>query len=269
MVCWQEYLLGVLHGDGSILFNRSKNGRTPSGITIPVSPKDEPYADRMIEIVSLAYPNTKPRKKYSNSSNMYRVNFFNAEIARNLYRFKQNGKWHVPELSHPEFYLAGLWDTDGYVGKTRRLALELSVKSSSNLFQVENIMKELGFSSVKIRVKKYSNKLGSFSSDRIVLQSKQNALMFKELIPLQHYRKQMEMDAKIADFENVKGRRRHGGLRDEVVKLTRCSPMSGSELAALLGKKDATHLTKELLKYTKEGFLSRERIGGVYVYSSR
>lgn len=262
---WFEYLLGVFQGDGCLTYNKYKGRRHPSGMSIAVGNQDHEYADRLLSIITSFCRSLRPRIR---CDKVLRVNWYNAEMARIFAQYKSAGLWSVPtSLEFPDYYIAGLWDTDGYVSGSRRNSLVLQVKASGNLEIPRLILQNMGFDRVRIHEKKYTNKLGYFESEGIRISSKKLVTLFGKLIPLQHPRKIKEIQCKVNEFSDVKSKRGHGQMREEICDYVSRNPGSTSiDIAKHLNKPGPTHVTKELVKYLHEGYLSRVRNGKTFTY---
>lgn len=264
---WFEYLIGVLQGDGNITFNKNKNGdKKPSGVCITVGYDAIDYRQRLLEIISLTFDMVKI--KIYDGKTASHIMFFNTIIAQNLYKFKQNGIWSVPDLIYPNYYLAGLWDTDGYIGTNLNSKMELSIKKSGNLEIVKNKFKELGFNWTKINYCKKTNAIGTFEYESIYLSCKEDCLLFYDTIPLQHPRKIKELEKRKELLNNIIGRRRHLQMAEETIRFLQTNPLSDSgQIANHLNKPNRTHITKELLRYVKLGYIKRHKVNKKYLYT--
>jgi hypothetical protein len=199
-----EYLLGVIHGDGYVKCYH-RNGV----ILIPIALQDEGYKNALKLIFEQAYGYV-PQEFLHN--NCFYLRVCSLKIAEGFVKYKNNGRWLIPELGYPEEYLAGLWDTDGSVQFRRRTYkrgnrvgytvsryIGLEQKSNGNLKLVVPILKSLNFNS-SLRTYIYENKFGVFKKDVIRILSSDFA-SFKSIIPLKHPRK-------IAALEKVVGYKR-------------------------------------------------------------
>lgn len=260
-----EYLLGAIHGDGNINFNiTKKQGRVPSGLTVTVGRDDASYSEVIRNAMLDVFPEGNAYSKLEGS--VYRVRIYNVTLAKHFFQWKHDGVWEVPDLKHPQHYLAGIWDTDGYIGGSRRTKIEVRIKKSGNLRHVARALSDLGFTRIVTKTRHYRNSLGCFESESICLSSKKDIVNFKELIPLRHPRKQNELANKTIDFEQIAGRRGHCEMLDEVRNILSGTTKTSSEIAASLGKIDPTHITKDLLKYSLAGFIRRRKVGRHYEY---
>lgn len=192
-----EYLLGVIHGDGCVTYNK-----TLRVINIIVSANDKKYKDVLKHIIEEAY-GYKPREHMYNGC--YHLKIHPKKIVAQFLGCKVNGKWIIPKLHYPAEYLAGLWDTDGYfsfcVGKYKNKTkqggirtgsctwrrIEICQKSNGNLRRVIPILRSLGFSP---HVRRYTNttKLGTFKRDILIIPSS-DYVRFQSVIPIKHPRK--------------------------------------------------------------------------------
>lgn len=264
---WFEYMIGVLQGDGTMRYNSYKGTKHPSGISIAVGKGDAAYAHVLRQIIQKMNENLKPKIR---CEKVLRVSFYKSDLAREFAKYKSEGTWSIPQLKYPEYYLAGLWDTDGYVGKSRRNRLYLSVKRSGNLQIVKGLLEKIGFERVKIVEKEYTNELGTFECESISFASKKDTEKFAKCIPLQHPRKIAEISAKMAQFATVSPRRGHKEMLGTIVAFLRTHPRSNSsKIACHLGKYRPSDITKELLRYSELNLLKREldATGRRYLYS--
>jgi hypothetical protein len=260
-----EYLLGVIQGDGNIVFNYWKEKKYPSGISIAVGYDDADYAAKLVGIIDDTYEGIKAYTR--NDESVIRVKFYNSGISRDFYKFKKKGIWALPELEYPEYYIAGLWDTDGNVGSSRRTHMRLSVKRSGNLELVKPILEGIGFDRVKVVPHLTKNKLGIFPMEKISFSSKKHALLFEKSIPIQHPRKEIELAEKTKDFLTIKGRRGHKEMCELVVNYISRNPgCTSNDMAKMLSKTNGTYITKELLRYTKQGFIKRQEVKHCFRY---
>jgi len=190
-----EYLLGVIHGDGFVRYGKTCE------IAIPVSTSDEEYKNVLKRTFEEAYGYT-PHERMHNGC--WYLEVHPKKIVEQFRGCKTDGRWIIPKLLHPGEYLAGLWDTDGYFcfrmgvyKKTKRgktLAgiciqrkIELRQKSNGNLKLILPILRSLGFNPW-MRSYTYTNKLGSFKSDVLIILPS-NYGLFKLTIPIRHPRK--------------------------------------------------------------------------------
>jgi len=109
-----EYLLGVYLGDGTKL-NKGNGiniavGRKVLSYAIDLSLLLEPYGGHIYHDY---YAGAKHYHKYCYRVKATDKNFFPDHFVR----YKENGVWTLPKLSHPNEFLAGVFDTDGTVRK--------------------------------------------------------------------------------------------------------------------------------------------------------
>jgi len=212
-----EYLLGVIHGDGYV-----RDDGKSCEIAIPVSSDEKGYKNILKETFEREYGYT-PRERIHN--NCYYLTIHPKKIVEQFRYYKVNGGWIIPKLEYPSEYLAGLWDTDGYFyfhegmykkiknGRMRicvctRRRIELRQKSNGNLKLIVPLLKSLGFSPW-IGSYTYTNKLGTFRNDIVIVPSSNYAL-FKSTVPLKHPRKK-EVLEKIVDYK-PRWKNRWGGV---------------------------------------------------------
>lgn len=201
-----EYLLGVIHGDGYV---RATNNGTSYQLSVPVSIKDEGYKEVLKQIFVNTY-DYAPHERMHN--NCFYLEVFKKEIVKPFIGYKINGRWIIPKLKYPHEYLAGLWDTDGYIAfheyrdvpryvkKNNRFekkthvgrTIELRQKSNGNLNLIIPILSSLGFCPT-LREYTYKNKLGIFKMDVLKILTLDFPL-FKKMITIRHPRKKGELE---------------------------------------------------------------------------
>ena len=201
-----EYLLGVIHGDGYV---RTTHNGVSYNLSIPVSIRDEGYKEVLKQIFIKTYDYAPHERIYNNC---FYLEVFKEKIVKPFLGYKINGKWIIPKLKYPHEYLAGLWDTDGYVSfreykdvpryikKNDRFekrthvirTIELRQKSNGNLNLITPILRSLGFSP-SLRTYIYKNKLGIFEADVLKVPTS-DFILFKETIPIRHPRKRGELE---------------------------------------------------------------------------
>ena len=216
-----EYLLGVIHGDGYV-----KCRRRSGIILIPIALRDEAYKNALKLIFERAY-GYMPQEFLHN--NCFYLQVCSVKIAEEFVRYKNDGRWLLPELEYPEEYLAGLWDTDGSiqfqmyrykkgnrVGYTVSRYIGLEQKSNGNLKLVVPILKSLNFNP-SLRTYIYENKLGVFKKDVIRVPSPDFA-RFKSIIPLKHSRKIIALEKVVGYKRRWKNQYGEGLVLKEVTK---------------------------------------------------
>ncbi len=258
-----EYLIGAIQGDGNLAFNRWKNKRHPSGFVITVGRKNPEYVDLLAGFISATFGKSPIIR---DKERVYRVAFYNAEIARAIYLYKHDGVWRVPACNQ-EHYLAGLWDTDGYIHTGD---VGINQKARGNLYKISPLLEKLGFYYAQVRLYSYTNSLGQFNDERINMRNKRDIELFAKTIPLRNPEKIRQLKQEIIRLKSIKSRRRNYELlRDFIEYLRNNEPASAAQIAKATGKRSAIHITKELHKYWERGYFDRFKKNGRFYYVRR
>lgn len=167
-----EYLIGVLHGDGCVIGNRFE---------IAVGFDDEKYCDELMKIIKKT--TGLSAKKYRNKyAGCFYTQVFSANLADKLKGYKDKKKWTIPDLEYPEEYLAGLFDTDGYITSWGGLAI--AQKDLGNLENIVLLFEKVG---IPCTLRKYVRTNG-YKTEVISIR-KRLLKEFSENIPIKHPRK--------------------------------------------------------------------------------
>jgi len=194
-----EYLLGVVHGDGYV--RTSHNGKS---YLLSIAVKCPEYAEVLKRILEKAYDYTPHGRIHNNC--LY-LEVYPKKIVRSFLDYKAGEKWAIPELKYPEEYLAGLWDTDGYLyfgfheyknknnetgkewsGVAVHRKIELRQKSNGNLKLITHLLLSLGLNPRPVKTYVYKNKWGEFEADVLRIPSC-DYVRFWSTIPIKHPRK--------------------------------------------------------------------------------
>lgn len=171
------YLLGVIHGDGSI---------APRSITVCVGYKDAEYAEYLISVfrdLGCEPKVYRPRAAMS-------IQFHSAELQRQFAPFKKNGVWSIPDNLNSAAWLAGIIDTDGCVSlANRKCAVIITLKRSGNLYHAVSQLEKIGIpgASVKETNSTYGGKV--YPIETLRLTSFTNILKFANAVKLRHPKK--------------------------------------------------------------------------------
>lgn len=171
------YLLGVIQGDGSV------NKRS---ISIFVGYQDAEYATKIIEI----WQKLGFTPKIYNPKNVIRIDVNNLELTSQLKNYKCNGIWTLPENLNFSHWLAGIFDTDGYVTLvTQKRLVGITLKRSGNLQLVAAALAALGVPDVKVNnsTSKFQGK--EYLIEILHLSSFSRILAFNSVVQLRHPRK--------------------------------------------------------------------------------
>src|SRR4051812_41381216 len=109
-----SYLLGVVHGDGSI---------APRSVCISVGHKDGDYASLLSEL----WERFGCRPKLYRGRSGLRLDVHDKPLRDAFAAYKERGIWQWPAGLHAPSYLAGVFDTDGCVPapSSKRLVIVL------------------------------------------------------------------------------------------------------------------------------------------------
>lgn len=116
-----EYLLGVIHGDGSI---------SKKELTISVWKEDKEYFDFLMKLIPLA--TNIEAGYYMDKSKNYVIWISSINLSEKMKCFKINSAWSIPELKYPEEWIAGCFDTDGCISK-RDGSIHISQRIKENI----------------------------------------------------------------------------------------------------------------------------------------
>jgi len=188
VINWQDkdwsYLLGVIHGDGSI---------APRSIDISVGYGDRDYADMLMSLwESLGYS----PKMYRPRSAL-KVSVHSKALRDELAPFKQKGLWSWPEGLCESEYLSGVFDADGWAsslpGGSKRIGITL--KRSGNLKRLASYLDHLGILGVTVKesVRSYNGR--PYEVESILICDSARISQFGDLMNLRHARKAAMFDA--------------------------------------------------------------------------
>lgn len=170
------YLLGVIHGDGH-LGNRS--------IEISVGYKDQEYADIMTQLlISLGF-----RPKVYRQRSALRIDVHSVALRRELGPLKIKGTWSWPEDLNIPHYIAGVFDTDGYVGVAQTKRIGITLKRSGNLARLAQYLSAAGVGEFRARdtVSSFKGKL--YETETITICGMDRVLRFISTVTLRNPRK--------------------------------------------------------------------------------
>ncbi|MFW6030027.1 MAG: LAGLIDADG family homing endonuclease, partial [Halanaerobiales bacterium] len=135
-----EYLIGVIQGDGNVRKSRNE-------VRIFISEKETEFINIIREMAIKTF-GISPRIYYQKNNSLIVLNFKSKELTYLISQYKDSttGLWSIPKkLNHPEEWLAGIWDTDGYAKfEDGKLECIFTQKSNGNVKFVESALKEIG-----------------------------------------------------------------------------------------------------------------------------
>jgi len=126
-----SYILGAWLGDGNI---------RDRGIEITVSSENPDYKDVLIGILQ-SFGFNVCCYRWKNRMDVFRIRVNSVMLREQFVVLKQRGRWNVPNDVVGTEVLAGILDTDGYVGTARAEFLQ---KDNGNLDWVKYRLREMG-----------------------------------------------------------------------------------------------------------------------------
>jgi len=187
VIDWQDkdwsYLLGVIHGDGSI---------APRSIDVSVGYGDRDYADLLMSLwESLGY---SPKMYHPRSA--LKISVHSKVLRDEIVPFKQKGIWEWPEGLCESEYLSGVFDADGWAslsGGSKRIGITL--KRSGNLKRLASYLGHLGIPRVTVQEKVISYKGRPYETEGILICDSARISQFGDLMNLRNARKAAMFDA--------------------------------------------------------------------------
>lgn len=214
-----SYLLGVVHGDGSI---------APRSVAISVGYRDVTYAETLCDLWrKLGFD-----PKLYRARSALRVDVHRRAIRDRFAAFKARGLWSWPEQLSTTDYLAGVFDTDGCVSTPQFKRVSIVLKRSGNLQRLVPMLESLGIRTPRVanRVAKYKGR--PYDLEEMVLTGMDRIVAFSDAVRLRHYRKAERLAAMRHHVDELQARvplwRRVGAWLQE-------EPRSWSEIATEFG----------------------------------
>ncbi len=171
-----SYLLGAVHGDGSI---------APRSVCISVGYKDADYADVLVGLWRTLGVSPKTYRARS----ALRLDVHSRALRDAFAPFKKRGRWGWPEALSESDYLAGVFDTDGCVSLPKSKHISIVLKRSGNLRRLAPMLERLGIRKplVKDRVSTWDGR--PYEIEQIVLTGMDRIVAFSDAVRLRHPRK--------------------------------------------------------------------------------
>lgn len=188
-----SYLLGVIHGDGH-LSNRS--------IQISVGYKDQEYADILIDIFkSLGY-----LPKVVRARSALRIDINNKALTDVFRQYKNDGKWRLPIELDFEYYISGVFDTDGCVANPSNKFISIILKRSGNLYIIKDILTKKGIRdiNVKERITRFNGK--PYEIEDIKITGMDRILEMNNILHLRHPKKVQRLKEMVAIILEIQSR---------------------------------------------------------------
>jgi len=178
------YLLGVIHGDGSIA-SRS--------ISITVGGGDSDYLDVLVGITSSLGLNPK---LYRAANGCHRLDVNGQRLRDEIAPFKSKGRWRWPSSLNIPHYLAGVFDTDGSVSSSvKNIQIVLILKRGGNLKRLAKMINGLGIGRIEARDTRGSLRGAEYLTETIRLSGKDRIEDFSRAVELRHPKKKAKLDA--------------------------------------------------------------------------
>lgn len=170
------YLLGVVHGDGSI---------APRSVSISVGYMDADYADYLVSMwVALGFD----PKTYRGRTAL-RIDVHSKALRDVFSPFKQRGIWSWPDGLDVAAYLAGVFDTDGCVPTPDSKRLVIVLKRSGNLSRLVPMLSSLGIREASARDTATNYKGAKYETETITLSGMDRVVAFSSAVRLRNPRK--------------------------------------------------------------------------------
>lgn len=171
-----SYLLGVVHGDGSI---------APRSISISVGYKDADYADVLAALWGKLgfYP------KIYRARSALRIDVHSKELRDLFAPLKQFGIWSLPGEIDAANYIAGIFDTDGCVAQPERKFICIGLKRSGNLATILPLVCSLGIRPPRVRDTSSTFKGKRYETETMKLSGMDRIVAFSNSVSLRHPRK--------------------------------------------------------------------------------
>lgn len=215
-----SYLLGVIHGDGSVIERLCK-------VTVGVGKQDKAYA----EVLNGLFNSLGIRTKIYERRTYFEVACVSKLLTEQLLQYKRDSLWKLPPNLDLAEWVAGLIDTDGSVKKN---AVEISQKDNGNLDLAETAVSQLGFVGHTFRKYKNHPVYKDFVYALLSISWLRDLRLVKDLIPLKHPRKIDWFSKRITGRfnRNVKGR---GELEYEILNALKDGELDLEVLARRVG----------------------------------
>lgn len=194
---WQlpdwAYLLGVIHGDGSI---------SRRSLSISVGYRDQDYAAVLVDIWRCLGFDPKVYRPRS----ALRIDVHSVALRDAFAPFKKSGRWSWPESFHAGAYVSGVIDTDGHVTKPSGKTIVVVLKRSGNLSKLAGLFVEMGCDGARVRdaTTKYAGKL--YEIEELKLHRMDSVLALASHIELRHPRKALRLAEMVAHITEIRAR---------------------------------------------------------------
>ena len=180
MMNWTQpdwsYLLGVVHGDGSI---------AARSVSIAVGYKDAEYADYLVSTwIALGF-----EPKTYRGRTALRIDVHNKALRDVFSAFKRRGIWSWPDGLDVAAYLAGVFDTDGCVPAPAAQRLVIVLKRSGNLRRLVPMLALLGIREASARDTATTYKGARYETETITLSGMDRVVAFSSAVRLRNPRK--------------------------------------------------------------------------------
>jgi len=246
-----EYLLGVLHGDGYLYKNSMS-------ITIGHQAKGFLYS-----LKSIIEKNFGLRVKIYNRKSAYYL-FVNSKVfVETFKKYKHKGLWTLPALKYPGAYLSGLIDTDGSVAKLKKgklsgFRVSIYQKSNGNLRQILPLFERLEIRYKFIENYKYTNKLGTFMIDTVIIRGKNDICLLASKINLLYTKKANRLKKAVIKYKTMYPKRINGVLEKQITQCIKKGIINSKQLIKELGLTSG-NFSWQVQHLMKKNFLTRKR----------
>lgn len=211
-----SYLLGVVHGDGTI---------SARSVIVCVGYKDPDYANLIVEL----WHNLGFKPKIYRKRSAMSIEVHSRALRDQFALYKRPGLWTLPERFDAGQWVSGIFDTDGTVTSTPKCAIIISLRRSGNLNLVRDALEGFGIGPVRVieGVSKFNGR--PYEIETVRLSSFKNISRFSEATELR-YPKKVERLRVMLDYIESKT-----PLWKKVAQFLSESPKTWKEVAGEFG----------------------------------
>lgn len=242
-----SYMLGVVHGDGSV--------GHPRTISVSVGYKDTDYAECLMG----TWVQLGESPKLYRARTALRVDVHSRVLRDEFALYKSRGRWSHPPNLDPGQYLAGVFDTDGCVSTPTSKHVSICLKRSGNLSTVSKMLSNLGVGDFRVIDRTSKFKGQPYDVETLLISGMDRIARFFSLVVLRSARKADRAAAMLAHIEEIRSR---VPLWREVGLWLQEEPRTWEEIAIRfsLTRRQVDSVVQNLRRYTTVSVLPPPRV---------
>jgi len=176
----------------------------------------------------------------------------------------------LPILKYPAAYLSGLIDTDGSIvkmkdGKLSGFRVSIYQKSNGNLHQVLPLFKRLGIRYKFTENYKYTNKLGTFMIDTVIIRGKDDICLLASKINLLYTKKANRLKKAVIKYKTMHPKRINGVLEKQITQCIKKGIVNSKQLIKKLNLTSG-NFGWQVQHLMKKDIIGRNKIDKSYNY---